>query len=154
MLDAVPVSCCIVAPNVVPVISNTDEALDKFTNVDALMAPDPIRASVPSVITVEPVYVFTPPNINAAVPIFVTDPVPLITPLNVVPTVSLIVRIFPPNNTELRAAPLKSPMVAPIVVPVIFNTVDACDRFTVPVGLSVPEPIRLNVPAVIMVPPV
>ena len=55
LLLATPLSVVMVAPAVVPDMSNVPAALAKFTWLDAAMLPVPLSASVPPLMVVTPV---------------------------------------------------------------------------------------------------
>ena len=85
----------------------------------------------------------------------IAPPTPPIIPAKVTVAVEVpAVKVLEPSATWLLATPLKSPTVVPLVVELIEKIEVQLLTETAPVESKDPEPDKLNVPALIVVPPV
>jgi hypothetical protein len=97
-------------------------------------------------------------NVNVPVPCLVKEPPsPDMTPAKVFELEVPAVNSLPPNVTALVVVDgvelLKSPMVVPPFVSPLISNVEEAPTITAPVDAKEPVPVRLTVPALIVVPP-
>ena len=109
-----------------------------------------VTTTVPALIVVPPVYVLAPDKVKLPALTTKLPKAPLITPAYS-PEVFDKVSTLPPNTKLLELLPVKLVIVAPVVVPLMSNVA----LFTTPLDAAIlPLPVKLKVPALIVVKPV
>ena len=126
-----------------------------LTAEELLMEPVVLRARVPALMVVAPVYRFVPVRVSVPAPFSVKEPPdPEIAPATVVPPL-LSVRFFPPSTTEDPDAELREAIVRPeAVIPEMSKVAPDALTLTAEELLMEPVVLRARVPALIVVAPV
>ena len=117
--------------------------------------PDPLKANVPALIVVAPVYVLAPLKVNVPVPFLVSPPAPEMAPAKTFVVFSPpVVSVFDPSMTEeVPELLFNEPIVCPDVNAEILKMPEPV-RTTGERVYKAPELFSANVPALIVVAPV